>query len=182
MRPEHTLKQCLRYCPSIATILNRWPDVTPFTPEIAPVTFSARLRDAINGIVRYHQNEVRDLINVAKLLAIHKQIVVSNRSEDNIVLVGPKDKLDVWSSMNEVIGTEVLAPITNHVTIPRIPQDDYQEFMFACAVMCANRIDNFANGVRFVHLTEDQIRFLEDLTNVRDINVIRNDDGSYVML
>jgi hypothetical protein len=180
MRPDLQLKAVIRYVPTIATILNRWPDVSEFKPtDLSAVTFAARLRDAIRAATEYHQAELHDQLNIPKLLAIYHDIIVSHRDGDT-VLVGPADSVRNWKKGSEVLGVDVLNPHSKHVVIERLPDDG--DFLLACAVMCTHRIDTFANGVLFRHLTDEQINELENLQNVRDVNVIRNDDGSYVML
>ena len=179
MLPNQTLPAVLRFIPTLQTILARWPDVTPFKPTtIAPTTFSARLRDAITGIKKYHLDKVE--LDQKKFLEICDDITVSLR--DDLVLVGSKEAVKLYNPANEVLGTEIFNLQTKELDIPRLEGDDWEVTINALAHLLSKRIGPLANGVRFHNLTQEQIDFLSTRESCYDINVLMKQDGSYVML
>lgn len=165
-------KQFRRFESIIATVTNCFParvDVNPTSYEMSPVTFSCRLRDAMNSLAT---NRWPTSVNMERFDAIHKEIKVSERIT-GLVHIGDKDTIRDHDERRELLGIERYGA----KDIPITFTNPSPSAVHTLVRLAEARVLNCQ-----VHLVGVQETLLQTLSEQHDISFEKQTDGSFLLI
>lgn len=165
--PQHSEKSFRRYEQYIKAAVDAYP--SPVTIEVkglSIVTFSARLRDAKNSLLKYQWTSS---VNLDKFNAVASNLHVYIK--DGRVYVGPTYKTDLSPALSSIVDTFGMPTVDPVLSLPTVPEQD------VVCLLAHHRL--LVRAVRVTGLTPENI---DHLNSCYDVKIMSNPDGTHTIL